>query len=166
MSDNHEILTPFVLDPEVIFGSYTMFINAHTKKFTLAHLVNFTIVRTCIRVKNMHSFMDATFMNELIVKYKVSTCQWCHYTYSNHVMLLHWVLLIIISNLQFTTSKRAISIDIIWPWIFVWLLAKCTFCSISIWILFHFLLLILSCSLTIVQHLRLDYCKNFEQSGK
>ena len=39
-------------------------------------------------------------------------------------------------------------------------------CSISIWILFHFLLLILSCSKTIVQHLRLDYCENFEIAWK
>ena len=38
----------------------------------------------------------------------------------------------------------------------------CTFCNISIRILFHFLLLMLSCSITIVQHLRLDYCENFE----
>ena len=42
----------------------------------------------------------------------------------------------------------------------------CTFCRISIWILFHFLLLILSCSITIVQHLRLDYCENFELAWK
>ena len=39
-------------------------------------------------------------------------------------------------------------------------------CSISIWILFHFLLLILSCFITIVQHLRLDYCENFELDWK
>ena len=41
-----------------------------------------------------------------------------------------------------------------------------TFCSISIWILFHFLLLILSCSITIVQLLRLNYCENFELAWK
>ena len=29
-----------------------------------------------------------------------------------------------------------------------------------------FLLLILSCSITIVQHLRLDYCENFEIAWK
>ena len=42
----------------------------------------------------------------------------------------------------------------------------CTFCSISIRILFHFLLLILSCSITIVRHLRHDYCENFELAWK
>ena len=42
----------------------------------------------------------------------------------------------------------------------------CTFCSISIWILFHFLLFILSFSITSVQHLRLDYCENIELAWK
>ena len=32
--------------------------------------------------------------------------------------------------------------------------------------LFHFLLFILSCSVTIVQHLRLDYCENIELAWK
>ena len=32
--------------------------------------------------------------------------------------------------------------------------------------LFHFLLSILSCSITIVQHLRLDYFENFELAWK
>ena len=31
MSDHHEIFTQFFLDPEVIFSSHTMFINAPTK---------------------------------------------------------------------------------------------------------------------------------------
>ena len=52
--------------------------------------------------------MDEMFMNELIVKYKVATC---HYIYTNYGIELHWVLLII-SDLQFTTSKRAIYISI------------------------------------------------------
>ena len=39
MSDHHEIFTQFFLDPEVIFSSYIMFINAPTKVFTLRHLV-------------------------------------------------------------------------------------------------------------------------------
>ena len=34
MSDHHGILTQFFLDPEVIFNSHTMFINASTKEFT------------------------------------------------------------------------------------------------------------------------------------
>ena len=38
--------------------------------------------------------------------------------------------------------------------------------QISIWILFHFLLLLLSCFITIVQHLRLDYCENIELAWK
>ena len=43
MSDHHEIFTQFFLDPEVIFGSQTMFIYAHTKEFTPTHLVTFSI---------------------------------------------------------------------------------------------------------------------------
>ena len=44
-------------------------------------------------------------MNELIVKYKVARC---HYIYK-----LTELIIIIISDLQFTTSKRAISISYI-----------------------------------------------------
>ena len=51
MLDHHEIFTQFFLDPEVIFGSHTMFINTHTKEFTLTHLVTFSISRTRIRMK-------------------------------------------------------------------------------------------------------------------
>ena len=39
------------LDPEVIFNSHTMFINAPTKEFTLAHLATFSISRSRIRKK-------------------------------------------------------------------------------------------------------------------
>ena len=39
-------------------------------------------------------------------------------------------------------------------------------CSILIWIFRPFLLLILSCSITIVQHLRLDYRENFKLARK
>ena len=46
------------------------------------------------------------FMNELMVKYKVALC---HYTELCHV-IAYRVLSIIISDLQFTTSKRALSI--------------------------------------------------------
>ena len=51
MSDHHEIFTQFFLDPEVIFSSHTMFINAPTKEFTLTHLVTFSISRSRIRMK-------------------------------------------------------------------------------------------------------------------
>ena len=51
MSDHHEILTQFFLDPEVIFSSHTMYINAPTKEFTFAHLVTFRISRSRIRMK-------------------------------------------------------------------------------------------------------------------
>ena len=51
MSDHHEIFTQFLLYPEVIFGSHTMFINVHTKEFTPTHLVTFSISRTRIRMK-------------------------------------------------------------------------------------------------------------------
>ena len=43
MSDHHEIFTQLFLDPEVILSSYTIFINAPTKDFTLTHLVTFRI---------------------------------------------------------------------------------------------------------------------------
>ena len=49
MSDHHEIFTYF-LNPEVIFSSYAMFINAPTKEFTLTHLVTFCISRSRIRM--------------------------------------------------------------------------------------------------------------------
>ena len=39
MSDHHEILIQFSLDPDVIFSSHTMFINASTKEFTLVYNV-------------------------------------------------------------------------------------------------------------------------------
>ena len=51
MSDHHEILHNFLLDPEVFFSSHTMFINAQTKEFTLTHLVTFSISRSRIRMK-------------------------------------------------------------------------------------------------------------------
>ena len=81
---------------------------------------------------------------------------------------------ILISDLQFTTGKRAKSISyilimviILMKWKISWLLAICcAFCSITIRIVFHFLLLILSCSITIVKHLRLDYCENVELAWK
>ena len=50
MSDHHEIFTQFFLDPEVIFSSYTMFINAPTKEFTFRHLVTFSI--SCSLIQN------------------------------------------------------------------------------------------------------------------
>ena len=37
MSDHCEIFAQFFLDPEVIFSSLTMFINASTKEFTLVN---------------------------------------------------------------------------------------------------------------------------------
>ena len=74
----------------------------------------------------------------------------------------------LISDLQFTTSKRAKSnsyiliMDII-------LMKDSIVIGDMLYILQHFnssfisfLLLILSCSITIVQHLSLDYCENFE----
>ena len=35
MLDHHGIFYTIILDPEVIFSSHTMFINASTKEFTL-----------------------------------------------------------------------------------------------------------------------------------
>ena len=89
MSDHHGNFTQLFLDPEVIFSSHAMFINARTNEFTLTHLVTFSISHSLILMKFYfvymlaNSFMDEMFMNELIVKYKVGTC---HYTYSNYVM--------------------------------------------------------------------------------
>ena len=37
MSDHHEIFTQYFWNPEVIFSSHTMFINASTKEFTLVN---------------------------------------------------------------------------------------------------------------------------------
>ena len=37
MSDHHGIIHNFFLDPDVIFDSHTMFINASTKEFTLVN---------------------------------------------------------------------------------------------------------------------------------
>ena len=37
MLDHHGIFTHFFLNPEVIFSSHTMFINASTKEFTLVN---------------------------------------------------------------------------------------------------------------------------------
>ena len=51
MSDHHEILYTIFLDPEVIFSSHTMFMNALTKEFTLTYLVTFSISRSRIRMK-------------------------------------------------------------------------------------------------------------------
>ena len=39
MSDHHGICTQFFLDPEVIFSSHIMLINAFTKEFTLVNNV-------------------------------------------------------------------------------------------------------------------------------
>ena len=56
MSDHRGIYTQFFLDPEVIFSSHIMFINAATKEFTLVnnafashdvafeHLLNYKMV--------------------------------------------------------------------------------------------------------------------------
>ena len=37
MSDHHRNFTQFFLDPEVIFSSHTMLIDASTKEFTLVN---------------------------------------------------------------------------------------------------------------------------------
>ena len=124
MSDHHGIFTQFFLYPEVIFSSHTMFINASTKDFTLVHLVTFSPSRTRIRMKFYFVYMLRYFVyGQKVYEWTDSKIQGCYmllyvyiyiyiyiYIYCNHVMQLHWVLFIIISNLQFTTSKRAISI--------------------------------------------------------
>ena len=46
-----KILRNFFLDHEGFFSSHTMFINVPTKKFTLTHLVTFSISRSRIRMK-------------------------------------------------------------------------------------------------------------------
>ena len=38
MSDHHGIFTQFFLDPEVIFNSQILFINASKKEFTLVNI--------------------------------------------------------------------------------------------------------------------------------
>ena len=83
-------------------------------------------------------------------------------------MLLHRVLSITISDLQVTTNKRDISINFILIMDLI-LMKYSMVISDTLYILPHFnlnfipfLLLMLSCSITIVHHLRLDYCENFE----
>ena len=51
MTDHHEMFTQFILDPEVIFSSHIMFINARTKELYPTHLVTFSISRSRIRMK-------------------------------------------------------------------------------------------------------------------
>ena len=46
-----KFLHNFFLDPEVIFSSHTMFINALTKEFTPTHLVTLSISRSRNRMK-------------------------------------------------------------------------------------------------------------------
>ena len=46
-----EFLHNFFFDPEIIFNSHTMFINAPTKEFTPRHLVTFSISRSRIQMK-------------------------------------------------------------------------------------------------------------------
>ena len=46
-----EFLRKYFLDPEVIFSSHTMLINADTKEFSLKYLVTFSISRSRIRMK-------------------------------------------------------------------------------------------------------------------
>ena len=51
MSDHPRIFTQIFLDPEVIFSSHTVFINALTKEITHTHLVTFSISCSRIRMK-------------------------------------------------------------------------------------------------------------------
>ena len=49
MSDNHEIYTQFYLDPEVIFSSHAMFINASLKGvyfYTFSDFHHFTFTHS------------------------------------------------------------------------------------------------------------------------
>ena len=75
------------LDPDLIFSSHTMFINASLKEFTLVHLVTkhfmFTHPNEVLLRLLLNSSIDEMVMNELIVKYKVATC---HYTELCHVI--------------------------------------------------------------------------------
>ena len=54
-NDSRNVGSPYnfytiFLDPEVIFSSHTMFINAFTKEFTLIYLVTFSISCSSIRM--------------------------------------------------------------------------------------------------------------------
>ena len=50
-------------------------------------------------------------MNELIVKYKVATC---HYIYSNYVMQLYWVILIISDLRSQQVRELLYPLDVNW----------------------------------------------------
>ena len=105
--------------------------------------------------------MDEMFMNELIVKYNVATCHYTKVTESCNF---------IESDLQFTTSKRAISICYTLKMNFI-LMKDSMVISDMLYILQHFNLNVIPFFIVnvvafykknIVQHLRLDYCENFE----
>ena len=106
-------------------------------------------------------------MNELIVRYKVATC---HYTVAMSCNCMHsYQIYYQIYSSQQVWEQYAL--DINWYWIlYQWktsiVIIWCKFCCILVLFLFHLLLLILSRSITIVQHLRLDYCKKFIVSWK
>ena len=53
MSDHHGIYTQFFFDPEVIFSSHIMFINAATKEFTI---VNVAFARIDVAFEHLLSY--------------------------------------------------------------------------------------------------------------
>ena len=78
MSDHHKNFTQFFLDPEVIFSSHTMCINASTKEFTLvnnafpSHDVPFEHLLYYKMVANVYSELDDIFKNKT---YSILICQ-------------------------------------------------------------------------------------------
>ena len=65
MLDHHEIFTHFFLNPEVIFSSHTMFINASIKDFTLMHLATCTY-KTYVYISRSRFRMKFYFVYSLI----------------------------------------------------------------------------------------------------
>ena len=78
MSDHHGIFTQFFLDPEVIFNSHVMFINAATKEFTLvnnafpSHDVAFEHLLYYKMVANVYLEHDNIFKSKT---YSILFCQ-------------------------------------------------------------------------------------------
>ena len=106
MSDHHRIFTQFFLDPEIIFSSHTMFILASKKEFTPIYLVTFNISHSLIRIKFYSVYSFNSSIDKIFTDSKIQGCYMS--LYSSYVMQLHRVLSIIISDLQFTTSKSYI----------------------------------------------------------
>ena len=68
----------FFLDPEVIYSSHTMFINAPTNEFTLTHLVTYSISRSRIRMKFYFVYWLIRLCGRNVYEWTDSKIQGCY----------------------------------------------------------------------------------------